>query len=112
MAPEIYESQGSRHDYTLQVDCWALGVLLYEMISDTPPFSEDRTVDMALRDQILTANFEFYPDLFDHISVDAKDMIEKLLVADPKKRLTTEQILQHSWLQVIPFLYHSKRADT
>ena len=47
-----------------------------------------------------------------HIPVDAKDMIEKLLVADPKKRLTTEQILQHSWLQVIPFLYHSKRADT
>ena len=29
----------------------------------------------------------------------AKDLIAKLLVVDPKSRLTAEQALQHPWLQ-------------
>lgn len=30
----------------------------------------------------------------------AQDLVKKLLVVDPEKRLTTKQALDHSWLQV------------
>jgi len=73
--------------------------ILYEMLSGTPPFSEDRRVDMELRDQVLTANYEFYPGLFDDISEQAKDLIQKLLEVDPEERISSPQILQHCWLQ-------------
>ncbi len=33
----------------------------------------------------------------------AKDFISKLLVLDPKKRLTTEQCLNHPWLKKAPY---------
>lgn len=32
------------------------------------------------------------------VSDSAKDLISKLLVVDPKKRLTAEQVLEHPWV--------------
>jgi serine/threonine protein kinase len=38
-----------------------------------------------------------------HLMHQAKDFISKLLVLDPKKRLTTEQCLNHPWLKKAPY---------
>ena len=54
-------------------------MILYVLLSGTPPFSEDRTCGRDLKGQILTANFKFYPVLWDRVSADAKDLITKLL---------------------------------
>ena len=35
---------------------------------------------------------------WDNISQEAKDLVSKLLVLDPKERLSSEQALQHPWL--------------
>lgn len=35
-----------------------------------------------------------------HFIVLALDLVKKLLVVDPSKRLTTEEALEHPWLQV------------
>ena len=53
----------------------------------------------AFRDQILNANYVFYPKLFGNISEEAKDLIRKLLKVDPSERISSAEILQHSWLQ-------------
>ena len=55
---------------------------------------------MDLRDQILKANYVFYPKLFGNISEDALDLIRKLLKIDPNERISSSEILQHPWLQV------------
>lgn len=35
-----------------------------------------------------------------HFVILALDLVKKLLVVDPSKRLTTEEALEHPWLQV------------
>ena len=40
--------------------------------------------------QILHGDYEFVAPYFDHVSAQAKDLIKKMLVVDPAKRLTAE----------------------
>ena len=84
--------------YSFKVDCWSKGVILYILVSDTPPFSEDRKCNLKLRNQILQANYYYYPQLLDKVSNEAKDLIDKLLKKDPEERLSSDQILSHPWL--------------
>lgn len=100
IAPEVVTSAGMQDStYTMKVDCWSMGVILYILLSGTPPFSEDRKCGLNLRTQILQANYQFYPQLFDTISSQAKDLITKLLKASPDERISAEDILKHPWLQ-------------
>ena len=100
ISPEVVSGAGLPDStYNLKVDCWSLGVILYILLSGTPPFSEDRKCGLSLRSQILQANYQFYPSLFDTISAPAKDLIQRLLKTSPDERLSAEQILLHPWLQ-------------
>ena len=95
IAPEVVTSAGLQDStYTLKVDCWSLGVILYILLSGTPPFSEDRKCGLNLRAQITSANYQFYPQLFDTISGPAKDMITKLLKVSPDERISAEEIMK------------------
>ena len=101
IAPEVVTSNGlTDSSYTLKVDCWSMGVILYILLSGTPPFSEDRNCGLNLRAQILGANFVFYPELFNNVSSFAKDLITKLLKVNPVERMSADDILRHPWLQV------------
>ena len=75
-------------------------MILYIFLSSTPPFSEDKKFGLNLRTQILQANCQFYPQLFDTISSQAKDLITKLLKASLDERISAEDILKDPWLQV------------
>ena len=100
IAPEVVTSAGLQDNtYTLKVDRWSLGVILYILLSGTPPFSEDRKCGLNLRAQITSANYQFYPQLFDTISGPAKDLITKLLKVSPDERISAEEIMKHPWLQ-------------
>ena len=92
VAPEIIESKG----YDAKVDCWSLGVILYVMLCGFPPFYADD--NNTLFNMIKTADFEFHSPYWDNVSENAKDLIKKLLVVEPEKRLSTEEILKHPWL--------------
>ena len=70
------------------------------IVSGCPPFIEVRKKKMTLNDQILNANYKFRKEYFENVSDQAKDLIKKLLVVDPEKRISSDEILQHPWLQV------------
>lgn len=79
LSPELL--LGTGHEYT--VDWWAVGVILFEMLTGCPPFN-DETPELIF-DNILSCKIPWpeegiLPDT-------AVDLIKKLLVVDPKKRL-------------------------
>ena len=69
-------------------------------VSGCPPFSEERKINLKLRDQILSANYVFNQGQFKNVSDQAKDLIDKLLQVEVENRISSDEILQHPWLQV------------
>ncbi|TNN12301.1 Myosin light chain kinase, smooth muscle isoform 1 [Schistosoma japonicum] len=78
-------------------DMWSLGVICYVMLSGLSPFmgeSQGETLANIIR---VKYNFDYAE--FAEISNDAMDFIRKLLVKDPRKRMTATECLQHQWLK-------------
>jgi len=92
VAPEILKNKGYDSG---AVDLWSVGVILYILLCGFPPFYEEELP--ALFDQILNARYDFPSPWWDNISRDAKDLVNKLLEIDPKKRLTATQVKAHTW---------------
>ncbi|TRY54322.1 hypothetical protein DNTS_021299 [Danionella cerebrum] len=61
------------------------------------PFFDERG-DQYMFKRILNCEYEFVSPWWDNVSLNAKDLVRKLIVQDPKKRLTTQQALQHPWV--------------
>lgn len=99
-----YVSPELLHDCvdTRASDLWALGCIIYQMISGLPPFRA--ATEFLTFQKILKMEYEF-PEGFPS---DAKDLVEKLLVLDHKKRLgaddkgdTYESIRSHPFFDGI-----------
>jgi len=52
-----------------------------------------------LSNQVLNGDFEFHSGVWDNVSDEAKDLINRLLTVDPKKRLTAKEALEHDWIK-------------
>ena len=77
IAPEIILDEG----YSYPVDIWSAGVVLYAMLEGAVPFrGEDLT---ELRKNILLAKYQ----MPEEISKEAKNLLRRILVIDPKKRI-------------------------
>lgn len=83
------------HEYSFPMDCWALGTLIYVMLSGMEPFHHED--DHVLVENIKTASFDFEEDAFDSVSKNVKMLIVDLLRPLPEGRLTAKQALKHSW---------------
>ncbi|MBN3284726.1 DAPK3 kinase, partial [Polyodon spathula] len=95
VAPEIvnYEPLG------LEADMWSIGVITYILLSGASPFLGETKQETLTN--ISAVNYDFDEEYFMHTSELAKDFIRRLLVKDPKKRMTIEDSLQHPWIKVI-----------
>ena len=83
MAPEILENKG----YSLEVDIWSLGVIMYYIIIGKLPFNKQNQEDIK--------RVSFPKKAI--ISRAAKSLIEQILVKDPKERPSLKQILRHDF---------------
>jgi len=93
VAPEVLSATG----YGQEVDLWSCGVITYLLLCGFPPFYGDSLPEVF--EQIMKAEYDFPTPYWDDISKEAKDLISKLLVVDPKKRFTANQALHHPWIE-------------
>ena len=64
-----------------------------------PPFSVEGDDQQALFQMIRSGAFRMDPHDWSSISEPAKDLVRKMLVVDPVKRLTAAQVMSHPWLR-------------
>ena len=69
-------------------------MLLYAMVCGTVPFKAPNMPE--LHKLILKASFTFPPSVT--LSKGVKDLISRLIVLSPNKRLAIPQILVHPWI--------------
>uniref|UniRef100_A0AAQ4PAH0 non-specific serine/threonine protein kinase n=1 Tax=Gasterosteus aculeatus aculeatus TaxID=481459 RepID=A0AAQ4PAH0_GASAC len=113
MAPEVVEVFTDEASfYDKRCDLWSLGVILYILLSGSPPFTGRcgtdcgwdrgetcRTCQTHLFESIQQGKYEFPDKDWDHITEGAKDLISKLLVRDATLRLSAARVLKHPWVQ-------------
>jgi len=100
VAPEVltwYDDDDNGTPYGMGSDLWSLGVLLYVILSGCSPFSAEE--EELLLKQVAEAKYEFFENEWKAVSADAKDIITRLLVVDPAKRLTMSELLVHPWVK-------------
>jgi protein kinase A len=111
-APEVLLNTG----HNKSADLWSFGILIYEMLFGTNPFMDydDPAIDQrTLFKRIVKASFQRPQkqsalDAYAKTSKNAKDLIKKLLIVKPRKRLGCRgqadlEIRNHPWFSDIDF---------
>jgi serine/threonine protein kinase len=88
VAPEVLADKG--YDGK-KADVWSIGVILYVLLAGFLPF--DETTIVALFAKIQAADFT-YPSWF---SPEVRTLLDRILVADPAKRITLTEVAQDPW---------------
>ncbi|XP_077846727.1 caM kinase-like vesicle-associated protein isoform X5 [Macaca mulatta] len=100
LAPEVV----GRQRYGRPVDCWAIGVIMYILLSGNPPFYEEveeddyENHDKNLFRKILAGDYEFDSPYWDDISQAAKDLVARLMEVEQDQRITAEEAISHEWI--------------
>ncbi|KAM4628061.1 serine/threonine-protein kinase SIK3 homolog isoform 3-T3 [Polymixia lowei] len=89
-APELFE--GKEYDGP-KVDIWSLGVVLYVLVCGALPF--DGSTLQNLRARVLSGKFRI--PFF--MSTDCEYLIRHMLVLEPSRRLSMEQICKNKWMR-------------
>ncbi|KAG0612951.1 hypothetical protein M758_6G065100 [Ceratodon purpureus] len=79
MAPEIIKRQG----HGKGVDYWALGCMIFEMITNTSPFNNGNDPPQIVFQKVVEGKMKFPP----YMSANAVDIVRKLLDPNPETRL-------------------------
>ena len=91
IAPEIIKGQ----EHGLEVDIWSFGVLIYEMLVGKTPFN-DSSPALIYKNVIKgTVSFPSF------ISIQARDLLQQILVTDPGSRPSFSQIKEHAFFSGI-----------
>jgi calcium-dependent protein kinase len=90
-APEVFSG-----NYTDKCDLWALGVIVFILLSGTPPFSMKD--EEECQRNVMLGRYRMPDSRWEAISESAKDFVRKLLVVNPDDRMSADQALKHPWL--------------
>lgn len=91
VSPEIIS--GSIYDGFIS-DVWSCGVTLYAMVTGLLPWTKKETKDIFL--QIRIGDYKIPP----YVSEQCANLIYMLLRVDPKKRITLEEAMKHTWFNI------------
>ncbi|XP_059145488.1 muscle M-line assembly protein unc-89-like isoform X2 [Physella acuta] len=104
-SPEVIENQ----PVSSATDIWAVGVITHLLLTGVIPFFGDSVTEILSQIQVCQLSLD--GSLYSEFSQDAVDFISKILVLDPKSRLSLDACLNHNWFKVVS-KKESKKIDT
>ncbi len=110
-APEIFLNET---EYSSAIDIWALGCIFAELVIKVPLFEGFNELDVLIKIFTLIGKpLNKYSSKLENIKIDYKpkewkeifpsldeaglDLISKMLVIDPEKRITASEALKHEF---------------
>lgn len=78
-----------------ETDVWAIGCILYQFFNGIPPFKA--STEYLIFEKIINVDYN-YPI---PIPQDISQIIDNILIAEPKRRLTIPQIMKSNWFKDI-----------
>jgi len=98
VAPEVVTNVDNRTGlsrYGCEVDIWSAGVVLFMLLSGSPPFLATSVLELLKE---VRCGRVFVDDPVWHmVSDEAKDLLRGLLTVDPTKRISIDAALAHPW---------------
>ncbi len=92
IAPEVLKKH-----YDEKCDLWSCGVILYILLSGRPPFGGEN--DKEIMERVSIGKYDLQSSPFNKVSKNGIDLIQKLLIMDPKKRISAQDALLHPWFK-------------
>ena len=92
IAPEVLKKH-----YDEKCDLWSCGVILYILLSGRPPFGGEN--DKEIMERVALGKYDLQSSPFNKVSKSGIDLIQKLLIMDPKKRRSAQDALLHPWFK-------------
>jgi len=92
IAPEVL-----KNSYDSKADIWSLGVLVFILLTGTPPFKASSLKEIF--NKILKGKVNFEDEICKNISEEAIEFIKRLLKYDPVERPTALESLKISWIK-------------
>jgi serine/threonine protein kinase len=108
-APEVFIGSSN---YSTAVDIWSVGCIFAELLTGKPLFNGNQELDVLhkiyqllgmpeqvsytfLKDFSPVKKIVKFEDLFENLDENGLDLISKMLVLDPQKRITAYEALEH-----------------
>lgn len=88
ISPEV----ATRSSHGLEADVWGIGCMLYTLLTGKPPFDTDAVKSTLTR--VVMADYKMPVG----ISMEARDLISRLLKKNPSDRIKLEEILDHPFM--------------
>ncbi|SCZ99098.1 BZ3500_MvSof-1268-A1-R1_Chr7-1g09392 [Microbotryum saponariae] len=100
LAPEVVLGNDPGSGYGSAVDAWSIGVILYSCLTCQTPFDDSEATPLPdrMKHRIVDWSWLVEDRAIDPLAI---DFLSKLLVQDPKQRMTVQAALQHPWLRTV-----------
>jgi len=99
-APEILNQRKSGEGHSYEVDIWAIGVIMFTLLTGKPPF-ETKNIKETYR-RIKRIKYQWPTNSDRYISAQAKNLISQIFMKSPDQRPDLKQMSEHPFFTELP----------